>query len=122
MAAVRHRAGSGESVAVILDPLGGAVGDLSPAATAFRWRRALATVQCYIGLPDHPTGSQVKHAYDWIDHSGHPVLHAASVGAYVNYLEPGRAVASYYGKNLARLRRVKAHYDPSGFFHSHYTV
>jgi hypothetical protein len=122
VAAVRLRAGSGGSVAVILDPLGGAVADLGPAATAFRWRDALATVQWYIGLPEHPTGSQVRQAYHWINHSGHPALHGASVGAYVNYLEPGRSVGSYYGRNLARLRKVKARYDPSGFFRSRYTV
>jgi FAD/FMN-containing dehydrogenase len=122
VSAVRQRAAAGASVAVILDPLGGAVGDVGPAATAFRWREALATVQWYIGLPDHPTGSQVRAAYHWINHSGHPALRGSSVGAYVNYLEPGRSVGSYYGKNLARLRKVKAQYDPSGFFHSRYTV
>jgi FAD/FMN-containing dehydrogenase len=122
VAAVRLRAGSGGSVAVILDPLGGAVADLSPATTAFRWRHALATVQWYIGLPEHPTGSQVRQAYHWINNSGHPALHGASVGAYVNYLEPGRSVGSYYGRNLGRLRKVKARYDPSGFFRSRYTV
>jgi FAD/FMN-containing dehydrogenase len=122
VSAVRQRAAAGAKVAVILDPLGGAVGDLSPAATAFRWRQALATVQWYIELPDHPTGSQVRQAYHWINHSGHPALHGASVGAYVNYLEPSRSVGSYYGQNLARLRTVKARYDPSGFFRSRYTV
>ena len=40
----------------------------------------------------------------------------------MNYLEPGRPVASYYGGNIARLRRIKDRHDPDGFFHSAYTV
>jgi FAD/FMN-containing dehydrogenase len=41
-------------------------------------------------------------------------------GRYVNYLdddETGDAVAAAYGPNYRRLRKVKAKYDPSNFFH-----
>jgi len=39
---------------------------------------------------------------------------------YVNYLdqdEEGDPAAAVYGPNLARLRRIKAQYDPDNFFH-----
>ena len=41
-------------------------------------------------------------------------------GRYVNYLdgdEPGDPVAQAYGPNHARLRQLKAKYDPANFFH-----
>jgi hypothetical protein len=118
---VAARAATHRSVAVILDPLTGAVQDRARDATAFPWRRHLADIQWYIGLPLHPTRPQVRSAYDWI-HQAHAGIGAATVGAYVNYLEPRRPVAAYYGSNLSRLRRIKHRYDPSGFFHSPFTV
>jgi FAD/FMN-containing dehydrogenase len=118
---VARRAAGHDSAAVILDPLTGAVRDRGPGATAFPWRRHLADIQWYVGLPLHPTARQVHAAYDWIGRA-HDGIGSASVGGYVNYLEPGRPVADYYGDNLARLRRVKHRYDPTGFFHSAYTV
>jgi len=39
---------------------------------------------------------------------------------YVNYLdydEPGDPAAAVYGPNYARLREIKAKYDPDNFFH-----
>jgi hypothetical protein len=121
VALVGHRASSGASAAVIIDPLGGAVSDVPAGATAFRWRRALATVQWYVGLAGAPRRAEVAEAYAWIGR-GHRVLAPASVGGYVNYLEPGRAVRSYYGENYARLHQIKARYDPTGFFHSRFSV
>jgi FAD/FMN-containing dehydrogenase len=118
---VRARARSGHSAAVILDPLTGAVHDKAPGATAFRWRRQLATVQWYVGLPDDPSRRLLDATYDWIDQA-HRVVRRPSVGSYVNYLEPRRRLAAYYGANLDRLRRIKADVDPSGFFRSHYTI
>jgi hypothetical protein len=51
-------------VAVILDPLTGAVRDRAPAAGAFPWRRHLADIQWYISVPLHPTRAAVGAAYD----------------------------------------------------------
>ena len=77
---------------MILDPLGGAVrrpwsgGDRVPVA------RTPGHIQWYVGLPLTRHTRRVAEAYDWIDR-GHRVLAPASVGGYVNYLEPGRPVA-----------------------------
>ena len=118
---VAQRAARGGSVAVILDPLTGAVRDKQVAATAFPWRRQLATIQWYVGLPDHPSRRLLDGTYDWIQRA-HRVVAGASVGGYVNYVEPRRRVGSYYGPNYDRLRRVKAELDPGGFFTSPYTI
>lgn len=118
---VSRRAARGGSVAVILDPLTGAVRDKQVAATAFPWRRQLATIQWYVGLPAQPSRSLLNGTYDWI-HRAHRVVAGASVGGYVNYVEPRRRIRSYYGPNYDRLRRVKAEVDPGGFFTSPYTI
>src|SRR5205085_2164397 len=110
-----------KSVAAILDPLTGAVADKGNRATAFPWRNHLCDIQWYIGLPIGASGQQVNDAHDWINGS-HRAIADWSVGAYVNYLEPGHKLGRYYGPNLARLKRIKAQVDPHDFFHSPYTV
>ncbi len=120
-AVVAARAANHRAAAVILDPLTGAVRDLGVGATAFPWRRHLADIQWYVGLPLHPSAAEVSAAYTWIS-DAHDAIGSASVGGYVNYLEPHRPVADYYGANLARLRRIKQQHDPGGFFRSAYTV
>lgn len=114
-ALVARRAASHQSAAVILDPLTGAVQHTLPGASAFPYRRHLASVQWYVGMPAHPTPGQLQSTYDWIG-TGHATVRASSAGGYVNYLEPRRAVSSYYGANYARLQQVKRVFDPSGFF------
>ncbi len=106
---------------VLIDPLGGRVGDTDSAAAAFPWRDAFATVQWYSTTVDHPGRDVVRTAYRWVA-TGHRAVARASAGGYVNYLEPGRPRASYYGHNFARLRAVRARYDPDGFFDSAFSV
>jgi hypothetical protein len=118
---VRAWAAAGHRGSVLLDALGGRAGEPAVSATAFPWRDALATVQWFAPLGDHPRGSAVAAARRWVA-AGHRAVAAASAGAYVNYLEPGRPMADYYGANYARLRAVRGRYDPSGFFDSPYSV
>jgi FAD/FMN-containing dehydrogenase len=118
---LRGRASSGGSASVIVDPLGGAASSPGPADTAFPWRRALGTIQWYVGFPDVPTHTVTRQTYAWIA-SGHRSVAGASVGAYVNYLEPGRAIASYYGSNLGRLRAARRRYDPGRLFRGPYVI
>jgi len=118
---VRRRGLAGGRGSLILDPLGGAVGDLTPGATAFPWRRAKGIAQWYVPLPSSAGSSTVDAAYSWV-RSGHSAFGSASAGGYVNYLEPGRTLRAYYGSNFDRLRRVKAAVDPTNFFHSKYSV
>ena len=46
----------------------------------------------------------------------------ASVGAYINYLEPSRALSSYYGTNYTRLRQLRTKFDPNGLFRGKYVI
>jgi FAD/FMN-containing dehydrogenase len=118
---VRHRANNGKSVSAILDPLTGKVSDIKPKATAFPWRNHVCDIQWYIGLPNGASNSAVRSAYNWIGNA-HEKVRPYSAGGYVNYLEPGRGLASYYGPNFQRLKQIKAQVDPHGFFHSAYTI
>jgi FAD/FMN-containing dehydrogenase len=118
---MRARAAAGLPASVIVDPLGGRIAEGSAAGSAFPWRDAFATVQWYVGMPTVPTAAAVASTYDWID-QGHRAVAASAVGAYVNYLEPGRPVSSYYGKSYPRLRRLRRRYDPDRLFRGAYAI
>lgn len=118
---VAARANSGQDADIILDPLTGAVQDVAPRASAFRWRRHLCDVQLYVGLPRQAGNRAVNSAYRWIE-SAQRRLAPYSSGGYVNYLQPGRPVREYYGPNYARLKQIKARYDPDDFFMSPFTI
>ena len=119
--AVRRRSRNGGTGSLLLDPMGGRISDIAKGASAFRWREAKGIAQWYVGLPTSPSSSAVDSARGWI-RSGHTAMGANSVGGYVNYVEPGRELRSYYGANWARLRQVKAAYDPGNFFHSPWSI
>ena len=112
--------GSG-SAAAIFDPFGGALAGHSPAATAFRWRRAIADVQWYVGLGK--TGkTNVAKAAAWLKRC-HKAIGSASWGGYVNYLEAGRHdVSDYYAQNYKRLVAINKKYDPDNVFDSRYSL
>ncbi|MBA3450249.1 MAG: FAD-binding oxidoreductase [Chloroflexia bacterium] len=108
------RAAPTASNLVGLFPLGGAIGAIDPAATAFPHRRALFDLQ-YQAYWWEAAEEQADIA--WVDD-----LRAAmapyTTGAYVNYIDadlPNWATA-YYGDNLARLEQVKTAYDPDDVF------
>ncbi|UYM04832.1 FAD-binding oxidoreductase [Solicola gregarius] len=117
---VRQRSRHGGGASAILDPLNGRAGRPKVSSSAFPWRNALASLQWYVGLP-HPSPKAVKAGRTWIKH-GHRAVAARSVGAYVNYLEPGRPVRRYYGKHWKKLRRIAHKYDPQGAFRSPYSI
>jgi len=114
--AVSAGASAGLAVAAICDPLGGAAGRVPPAATAFPWRRAAASVQWYAGLPTPASPGAVARAQSWVATS-RAGLRPWSAGAYVNY--PDASVTdprTYHGDTATRLRGVLRRYDPDGFF------
>ena len=118
VAHVKARGRTGRSGALILDPLGGAVTD---GTGAFPWRGAAAIAQWYVGLPLVPSSGDVASAYNWIK-GGHRAFGSDSVGGYVNYLEPGRPLRTYYGSSFARLRSVKSAVDPDDIFSTSWSV
>ena len=93
---------------VLVDPLGGAAGDIAPGDTAFPWRRQSAVLQWYA----EPTASQVPAATKWLA-AAHQAVQQYSVGGYVNYLEANTPASRYFGSNLSQLSTVRQKYDPN---------
>ncbi len=102
----------GEARELDFSPWGGAYTRVPAGATAFPHRDARFLLKQGIGLDDGARRS------GWLDASWASVHPYGTGGVYPNFPDPaledpGRA---YYGANLERLLRVKAAYDPDGFF------
>ncbi|WP_433292343.1 FAD-binding protein [Pseudonocardia sp. CA-142604] len=115
LAAVKAAARAKVPASAILDPLGGQAAKQPQGGAAWPWRSALGVIQWYSGLAAHPSAAALRAAQNFLT-SGHRAVAGASAGGYVNYIEAGRSASSYYGSSLARLRAVKAEYDPTDFF------
>jgi FAD/FMN-containing dehydrogenase len=121
VAVVRDRGAARRPGTLILDPLDGAVHDGSLQDASFPWRRALASLQWYVGLPSAPSRAVIHSGRAFV-RRGHEAVATASAGGYVNYVEPGRPLQQYYGTSWARLVQVNRRYDPDGFFSSSYSL
>ncbi|MEY9872042.1 FAD/FMN-containing dehydrogenase [Streptacidiphilus sp. MAP12-33] len=101
-------------VDLLLDSLGGAVGQLAPGATAFPHRSSLASAQVYASTT--PSGRQA--ATRTVDSIRDALARLGATGAYVNYIDAGLPDwgHAYYGSNLPRLKQVAHHYDPDQVF------
>jgi Berberine and berberine like len=96
------------TASVLVDPLGGAIGDVGAGDTAFPWRSQSAVLQWYV----EPAGNQVSVATQWLN-SAHQAVQPFSVGGYVNYLEANTPAARYFGSNLPQLTTARQKYDPN---------
>jgi hypothetical protein len=99
--------------------LGGAVARVPADATAYPHRTARILVNLVHGPePDENTASQwTRAAAEELNQGYH--------GAYVNFLAPDdthRVADAYPGSTLARLRRIKAAYDPANVFCNNVTI
>jgi FAD/FMN-containing dehydrogenase len=121
LGAVKTAARAKTPASAIIDPLGGQAAKLPAGGSSWPWRTALGVVQWYAGMAAHPSSGQVRVAQTFIT-NGHRAVRKYSAGGYVNYVETGRSVSTYYGSSLARLRTVKKKYDPANFFHTAYTL
>ncbi|HET6987709.1 MAG TPA: FAD-binding oxidoreductase [Kribbella sp.] len=121
LGAVKAAARAKTPASAILDPLGGQAAKQPAGGASWPWRSALGVVQWYAGTPAHPTTAQLKVAQTFIT-NGHRAVLKYTAGGYVNYVETGRSVSTYYGASLARLQTVKKKYDPANFFHTAYTL
>lgn len=95
---------------LILDAYGGAINRRAPDATAFVHRSALFSVQVltYFGPDGLGDGLRWKRRVERLLR-GH-----VSGAAYQNYIDPQLAgwQRAYYGRNLERLREIRARVDP----------
>jgi FAD/FMN-containing dehydrogenase len=118
---LRSWARTHSSTTLFLEPFGGALGNKAVADTAVPWRTAVASVQWKVDYASPPSTSVKSSTYNWIS-TGHAQFGSASVGAYINYLEPSRPMSDYYGTNYARLRQLRTKYDPNGLFRGKYVI
>jgi FAD/FMN-containing dehydrogenase len=104
---------------VAFDAYGGAINRVAPDATAFVHRTPICGVLLNGTFPDDAPAAMVDAARAWVDGLGRDLAGEVDGEAYQNYVDPRRTdwAAAYYGSNLARLQRVKAHYDPHDRFH-----
>jgi hypothetical protein len=101
-------------IALILDPLGGAVADVDADETAFPYRKAFATAQIYAGTTAGTQASARRNVAQVV-----AKMAAQGIGkGYVNYIDPALPdwAKAYYGSNLVRLRSVARSYDPDKVF------
>jgi FAD/FMN-containing dehydrogenase len=109
---------AGESRELDLTPWGGAYNRVPPDATAFVHRQELLLLKQAVTLdPDAPADRR-RAARHWLERSWALVHPWGSGGVYPNFPDPDLEDCghAYYGANLDRLVRVKARYDPDGFF------
>jgi FAD/FMN-containing dehydrogenase len=98
-----------------LTPMGGAYNRVAEDATAFAHRGARFVLKhTAVVAPDADPAA----ARDWLEASFAIVRPHGSGRVYPNFPEPelAKAQRAYYAGNLARLRDVKARYDPGGVF------
>ncbi|MCR6490284.1 FAD-dependent oxidoreductase [Amycolatopsis sp. OK19-0408] len=99
---------------LLIDGLGGKVGEPAKDATAFWHRDALASVQIYAPATAKTRPAAAKSV-------GEVVAGLAAAGAgggYVNYIDPALPdwKTAYYGDNAKRLQDVAKKYDPYSVF------
>lgn len=124
VANLTHRLAGGQSREVTFTPWGGAYNRVRPDATAFVHREELFVIQHLLiqdSDVDTTAGGPVE---DWLMQSWALVHPWGSGGVYPNFPDPDLHdwAHAYYGENHERLLRVKAKYDPDGFFQFHQSL
>jgi hypothetical protein len=109
---------AGQSRELDFTPWGGAYNRVPADATAFVHRQARFLLKHAVVVdPDTPSAER-QAARRWLARSWATVHPWGSGGVYQNFPDPDLddPARAYYGGNLDRLLRVKARYDPDGFF------
>jgi FAD/FMN-containing dehydrogenase len=101
-----------------IEPVDGAMRLPAPSATAYRHRDCTLLAQYQVRFPTDASQSLAQANLEWLDALYDATRPWLSGKAYVNYLSrhPSHSGSAFYGANLARLRRIKATYDPTGLF------
>lgn len=115
---------AGQSRELDFTPWGGAYNRLPTDATAFAHREErFLLLHVAVVDPDAST-AQREAARDWLVRSWASVHPWGSGGVYPNFPDPDLEdwASAYHGTNFGRLSRVKARYDPEGFFRFHQSI
>ncbi|MGR6920438.1 BBE domain-containing protein [[Actinomadura] parvosata] len=99
-------------------PWGGAYNRVPVHATAFTHRAARFLLKHSATVDAHAAGGARDAARRWLARSHATVRRWWSGGVYPNFPDSGLTdwAGAYHGANYARLRHVKARYDPDAFF------
>ncbi len=104
-----------------LEPMGGEVNRIDPAATAFPHRKTAYSVHIFPGWDDpSKDGENIKWAKEF-----YQAMHKeAAGGVYVNLLshDEKERVKAAYGENYDRLAEVKKKWDPGNFFRMNHNI
>ena len=114
----------GESRELDFMPWGGAYNRVRPDATAFVHRDELFQIKHAVMVePEGPVGEKAD-ARRWVARSWAVVHPWGSGRVFQNFVDPDLKgwTDAYYGTNYERLVRVKARYDPAGFFRVHQSL
>ena len=103
---------------IVLDAAGGEINQMASDATAFCHRDALASIQYSAEWQTGASPSVVNANLQWLLAAWQSMRPYVNGQAYQNYIDPNLAnwQQAYYGQNLARLKQVKATYDPHDLF------
>ncbi|QPF73581.1 FAD-binding oxidoreductase [Roseateles sp. DAIF2] len=109
----------GQRGSIILNLMGGAIARVEPAASAFAHRGALFSAQYLADYFPGTAAATLDEAATWTHGMRATMARWSSGRAYQNYpdlLIGSNGPAAYYGAQLARLRQLKAQYDPDRVF------
>ncbi|MFJ5280943.1 FAD-binding protein [Streptomyces parvulus] len=116
--ALHRLPGVGGASGLLIDALGGAVGDRPANATAFPHRAAVGVVQYHSYWHEFTDGADVERRLAWL-RDVHAVMEPhLGPGGYTNGMDPELTdwQTAYHGENYPRLQRVKAVCDPEELF------
>jgi FAD/FMN-containing dehydrogenase len=115
---------AGESRELDFMPWGGAYNRVPPDATAFVHRDARFQLKHAVVVDLQASTDEQQAARRWVTRSWAAVHRWGSGRVFQNFADPQLEdwAHAYYGGNYDRLVRVKARYDPAGFFHFHQSL
>jgi FAD/FMN-containing dehydrogenase len=115
---------AGQSREVDFLPWSGAYNRVPADATAFAHRGERFLIQHLVEVGADAAPAERAAARDWLARSWALAHPWGSGGVYPNFPDPDLRdwARAYHGTNYDRLRRVKAAYDPGGFFRFHQSV
>jgi FAD/FMN-containing dehydrogenase len=115
---------SGEARELDFMPWGGAYNRVRADATAFVHREELFQLKHSVTVDPEAPSSEKEEARKWVLRSWESVHPWGSGRVFPNFVDPEleRWAEAYYGTNYERLLRVKAQYDPTGFFRFHQSL